>query len=102
LRPQLLADLLREVLLRGDLNAAQWLRKQGAEWPHDLGKVAQLTQCHAEAVLWAVRAGCPWGSGWTDEHKWWDEEELCESISHGRRSVLNALHDLGCPCGCPR
>jgi hypothetical protein len=94
LSPALLTELLRNALLECEPGAARWLRLQGAAWPADLGDVAESTTWGAGVVLWAVHAGCPWGSGRC--------EEVCQSVSCGRRSVRSALHELGCPCGCPR
>eukprot|EP00611_Tribonema_gayanum_P007495 TRINITY_DN1688_c0_g1_i4.p1 TRINITY_DN1688_c0_g1~~TRINITY_DN1688_c0_g1_i4.p1 ORF type:complete len:547 (-),score=151.53 TRINITY_DN1688_c0_g1_i4:153-1793(-) len=76
--------------------AAKWLRRKGAPWPDDLAATVNPAS-NMHTVLWAVQSGCPFGH-WSSSvcarlrTRYYDESA----------AVILALHDLGCPCDCPR
>eukprot|EP00611_Tribonema_gayanum_P007498 TRINITY_DN1688_c0_g2_i2.p1 TRINITY_DN1688_c0_g2~~TRINITY_DN1688_c0_g2_i2.p1 ORF type:complete len:563 (-),score=137.60 TRINITY_DN1688_c0_g2_i2:94-1716(-) len=92
--PRGMADMLVMALLCGTTTLARWLRQEGAPWPQDLASIVLRGSAHLHTVLWAVRQGCPFGR-WTSE--------VCAVLTSQRNmAVKRALHDLGCPCDCPR
>eukprot|EP00611_Tribonema_gayanum_P030701 TRINITY_DN8612_c2_g1_i1.p1 TRINITY_DN8612_c2_g1~~TRINITY_DN8612_c2_g1_i1.p1 ORF type:complete len:538 (+),score=75.31 TRINITY_DN8612_c2_g1_i1:41-1654(+) len=91
-----MADMLVKALSEVTPALARWLRAEGAQWPKDLAAVVRKSAARPLTVLWAVQQGCPFGR-WTSR--------VCERLErrHGDGgAVKRALHDLGCPCACPR
>ncbi|KAG5175639.1 hypothetical protein JKP88DRAFT_347223 [Tribonema minus] len=93
-----MTDMLVEALTHSSPALARWLRAEGARWPTDLAEVVMTKPGPVEprTLLWAVQQGCPFDL-WTSE--------VCEVLSERSAeaaAVKLALHDLGCPCGCPR
>eukprot|EP00611_Tribonema_gayanum_P029817 TRINITY_DN80_c0_g1_i1.p1 TRINITY_DN80_c0_g1~~TRINITY_DN80_c0_g1_i1.p1 ORF type:complete len:551 (-),score=122.88 TRINITY_DN80_c0_g1_i1:142-1794(-) len=93
-----MTDMLVEALAHSTPALAHWLRAEGARWPADLAEVVRtkVEVVRPRNLLWAVQQGCPFG-------RW--SSEVCEVLSeHSAQAaaVKLALHDLGCPCTCPR
>ncbi|KAG5179746.1 hypothetical protein JKP88DRAFT_325744 [Tribonema minus] len=91
-----MTDMLAKALSEVTPALARWLRAEGAQWPKDLAAAVRKSAAQPLTVLWAVQQGCPFG--------WWTSR-VCERLE--RRygdggAVKRALHDLGCPCACPR
>eukprot|EP00611_Tribonema_gayanum_P007497 TRINITY_DN1688_c0_g2_i1.p1 TRINITY_DN1688_c0_g2~~TRINITY_DN1688_c0_g2_i1.p1 ORF type:complete len:567 (-),score=149.39 TRINITY_DN1688_c0_g2_i1:436-2070(-) len=93
--PRGMADMLVLALSCQTPSVARWLRQEGAPWPQDLAGIVLSESVNVHTVLWAVREGCPFGR-WTSE--------VCAMLTTSQRdmAVKRALHDLGCPCDCPR
>ncbi|KAG5179953.1 hypothetical protein JKP88DRAFT_349795 [Tribonema minus] len=96
--PQGMARLLRSALSNDTPGLPRWLRAEGARWPEDLAEVVttEIEEVKPSMILWAVQQGCPFGR-WTTE--------VCDSLVRSHpdgAAVKRTLHDLGCPCACPR
>ncbi|KAG5189777.1 hypothetical protein JKP88DRAFT_243275 [Tribonema minus] len=96
--PQGMTDMLATALLRSTPGLARWLRVEGAPWPQNLAQLVNRAGNYVKplTILWAVQHGCPFGR-WTTRVC-----ERLESSSASGGAVKRALHDLGCPCACPR
>eukprot|EP00611_Tribonema_gayanum_P024310 TRINITY_DN5338_c0_g1_i1.p3 TRINITY_DN5338_c0_g1~~TRINITY_DN5338_c0_g1_i1.p3 ORF type:complete len:202 (-),score=36.48 TRINITY_DN5338_c0_g1_i1:141-746(-) len=96
--PQGMRGMLTSALLNDTPALARCLRAEGAPWPEDLAELVatEIEDVRPQTILWAVQQGCPFGR-WTTEVC-----ELLEDNREGGRAVKRALHDLGCPCACPR
>ncbi|KAG5185672.1 hypothetical protein JKP88DRAFT_244309 [Tribonema minus] len=90
--------MLEAALLDATPTMARWLRAEGARWPEDLAEVVATDIKHLtpSTIVWAVQQGCPFGR-WTSQVC-----DLLESTCAGSGAAKRALHDLGCPCACPR
>jgi hypothetical protein len=88
--------LMHAALQRQDGGLLRWLRACDVPWPANAVTLAASENivCDAEAGLWALQQGCPFGADWTSQD--------CQRHSGGRRSVLRRLHEMGAPCTCPR
>ncbi|KAG5191617.1 hypothetical protein JKP88DRAFT_295546 [Tribonema minus] len=94
--PRGVADMLVTALMCGTPTLARWLRQQGAPWPKNLAGIVKVLggSVKVHMVLWAVREGCPFGR--------WSSEVCAVLTSPQAMAAKHALHDLGCPCDCPR
>eukprot|EP00611_Tribonema_gayanum_P030700 TRINITY_DN8612_c1_g1_i1.p1 TRINITY_DN8612_c1_g1~~TRINITY_DN8612_c1_g1_i1.p1 ORF type:complete len:551 (-),score=64.17 TRINITY_DN8612_c1_g1_i1:27-1505(-) len=93
--PQGMARLLRSALSNDTPGLARWLRAEGARWPEDLVTI-EIEEVKPSMIMWAVQQGCPFGR-WTTE--------VCDALVRSHpdgAAVKRTLHDLGCPCACPR
>eukprot|EP00611_Tribonema_gayanum_P026565 TRINITY_DN635_c0_g2_i3.p1 TRINITY_DN635_c0_g2~~TRINITY_DN635_c0_g2_i3.p1 ORF type:complete len:518 (-),score=152.20 TRINITY_DN635_c0_g2_i3:191-1744(-) len=95
--PKGLTEMLRTAMLRHrDPAVAEWLRGQGAAWP---GSLLSLFWCkervrpRADMMVWAAAKGCSWGL--------WGSYE-CDRVADCSPTGRTRLHELGCPCDCPR
>jgi hypothetical protein len=88
------------------LAAAQWLREQGAQWPHAFsgeiidGATGSATRrCWSlPALQWAIKSDSGWRA-WQCQHF----EASMYNSAEGRQSaaaVLEWAHANGCPCTC--
>ncbi|KAG5183678.1 hypothetical protein JKP88DRAFT_220095 [Tribonema minus] len=96
--PQGMTDMLAKALLNNTPALARWLRAEGAQWPKDLAEVvtSKADILISSNILWALQQGCPFGR-WTTQVC-----GLLEKSHDSGGAVKRALHDLGCPCACPR
>ena len=65
-RTAILTQLLLAAGPVDNLNAAKWLRGQGAEWPWSFGVLQQIeprqwSPFGLRTMQWALASGCPWG-----------------------------------------
>eukprot|EP00611_Tribonema_gayanum_P024314 TRINITY_DN5338_c0_g4_i1.p2 TRINITY_DN5338_c0_g4~~TRINITY_DN5338_c0_g4_i1.p2 ORF type:complete len:155 (-),score=9.87 TRINITY_DN5338_c0_g4_i1:47-511(-) len=96
--PQGMTGMLATALLHSTPVLVHWLRAAGAHWPEDLAEVVTIKvhELSPSTILWAVQQGCPFGR-WTSQ--------VCEWLDDNHNdggTVRRTLHDLGCPCACPR
>ncbi|KAG5178662.1 hypothetical protein JKP88DRAFT_128718, partial [Tribonema minus] len=92
--PQGMTRMLVKSLEYSIDGGAKWLRREGAPWPDDLGDALNsINKLNMHTILWAVQSGCPFG-------RW--SSRLCATCRSENAAVMQALHDLGCPCDCPR
>jgi hypothetical protein len=91
-----LEALMHASLQRQDGGLLRWLRARGVPWPANAvtSNATGHAICGAQAAVWALQQGCPFGVDWTSQD--------CQRHSGGRRSVLRRLHEMGAPCTCPR
>jgi hypothetical protein len=86
-----LQGFMQDAICQQNQPLLHWLRACHVSWPDSLICCPTYTPA---AVLWALRQGCPFGTGWSSK--------ACARVSGGRRSVLRELHSMGAPCTCPR
>eukprot|EP00611_Tribonema_gayanum_P026566 TRINITY_DN635_c0_g3_i1.p1 TRINITY_DN635_c0_g3~~TRINITY_DN635_c0_g3_i1.p1 ORF type:complete len:433 (-),score=97.18 TRINITY_DN635_c0_g3_i1:57-1355(-) len=95
--PDGLTEMLRKAMLyHGSSAVAEWLRGQGAAWPMDLfGMFWRNAPLRPSAgmMAWAAAHGCSWGQWGTFE---------CTLLTESSPTARPLLHELGCPCRCPR
>jgi hypothetical protein len=102
-----LKDMLHCCMRLNHLDAAKWLREQGAPWPNTLwffddadeylvNSTDLMQTCSLEMLQWAIAAGCPYGNDW--EYGTCNELRVC-----GYAAEVEWMHANGCPCGddCP-
>ena len=98
------ADFLSSMLVDagspGHVEACQYLRSVGAQWPIeglalDSEDYDWSHMWHLNILQWARSEGCPYGD-WTSAH--------CEILAESEKwhALLQWVHQNGCPCDCPR
>jgi hypothetical protein len=76
---ELLTDALQSAGVNDQLQAAQWLRQRGAQWPDVLSYYAQVffEQWNGETLAWARAEGCTspiTATGTGDDHNEYDSD----------------------------
>jgi hypothetical protein len=99
--PAVLSDMLCKAGTHSNIEAAEWLRAQGAAWPASFlcsGEHGKMVCWGVEMIQWALARGCLWGSWSQFSCQMLSDSSEGEADHRALQDTIMWAHAAGCPC----